>query len=227
MPAHRSAIPPNRSTARVRCAGGESRGAPVRRADRLLGRVVQRGRRAVARPAAERLGRGRGDRAPAARSLGERLLHAQGSRGRLVGRRHDGARQVRRARPRPRERRARPRLRPRGALRAARRVQAPCAHGRTLRARSAPRDARAAQGEARGGGSLRGRAEAGAALPPAPGRHRHRQRRSREARRRHDDPVALPAGPRRSSRRRTSKGRARPRRSSPRSTRSASSRTST
>ena len=59
---------------------GEGRGAPVRRPHRLLGRVVQRG---VARWLARlptRLGRGRGDRAAPARALGERLLHAQGSR---------------------------------------------------------------------------------------------------------------------------------------------------
>ena len=93
-------------------------------------------------------------------------------------------------------RRARPRLRPARAVRAARRLPPARAHDRALRARRAPRRARAAEAEARRRGPLRGRAEAAAAADPAADRARDRQRRRREARRADRDHDALPAGAR-------------------------------
>ena len=147
---------------------------------------------AVAPP--HRLGRRRGDRASPARAVGDRLLHAQGSGRRLMRRRGDGARQVRRAAARPLGRRARARVREAGAVRAARRVQAPGTDDRALRCGCPPGLARAPEGDPRGRGSLRRRPQAAPALPAPPHRHRDRERRSRETRRRDDHPLPLPAG---------------------------------
>ena len=144
--------------------------------------AFNRGVALVAAAAADGLGRGRDLRAAPAGPLAERVLHAQGHgrrvdprrrlmpRGQFDGLRLDLAR-----------RRARPRLRPAGAVRAARRAAAAGALDRALRARRPPRGARAAEGEARRRGAVRGRAEAAAAADPAPDRARDRERRRRKA----------------------------------------------
>ena len=124
---------------------GEGRGDSVRRPQGLLRRVLQPRRRRVAPAAADGLGRGRGHGAAAQRPLAVGLLHAQGSERRRVPRRHDRARPLRRAAPRPRRRRARPRLRPAGAVRGAWRLPSARALDRALRARRPSRRARAAE----------------------------------------------------------------------------------
>ncbi len=158
--------------------------------------AVQPRRRAVARTPADDLGRGRGDRAPAARSLGERLLHAQGSGGRLVRRRDDGARQVRRARPRPRRTAsactcsaARSSTSSAASSSSARSPSSASALGAHLAALERLKVKLAAEG------LFAAERKRPLPVPAAPDRCRHRQRRGREAGRRHDDP-------RRASRRR-------------------------
>ena len=64
----------------------EGRGDRVRRPAGLLGLVVQPRHRRLARTAADRLGRGRGDRAAPPGPLAERLPDAQGSGGRRLPR---------------------------------------------------------------------------------------------------------------------------------------------
>src|SRR5215210_1864365 len=104
----------------------------------------------VALAPADGVGRGGDHRAATTGPLGERLLHAQGPAGRLVPRRLDAARAVRRAAARARGRRPRARLRPPRAVRGARRVPPAGALARQVRPRRPPRRAGATEDEARG-----------------------------------------------------------------------------
>ena len=185
----------------------------------------RRARSTAASPTASRACPASGSRARSPSSppgaLAERLLHAQGPRGRRVPERDDGARQVRRAAPRPRRRRARPRLRTAGLLRRARRLPAARTLDRALRPRRAPRGARAAEAQARRRGALRRASGSGrcrcfrAASASSPATTRLRSA------------TCSPRSPRASrprtcsSPRRTSRGRARRPRSRPRSATSA------
>ena len=199
----------------------EGGGDRDRRPQGLFGPSVQRRRRLLARPPADGVGRGRGDRPAPPAALGVGVLHAEGSGRRGVHVGADAAWAVRRARPGVGRRRAGARLRPAGALRAARRASAAGVDDRALRARRAPGGARAAQAQARSGRDVRRRGQASAAAISAVDRARHRQRCRREAGRAH---AVSSSGSRRrtcSSRRRTCRGRRRRPRSWPRSATSA------
>ena len=147
--------------------------------------------RRLALATAERLGRGRGHRASAPAALGQRLLHAQGSGGRLLPASVDAAQPVRRAAARPRRRRASTRLRAAGALRAAWRLSLPGPVDRAFRARRPPGGAGTPEAQACG----RGLFEQRRPLPrfPSPNRNRDRQRRGREAGRPDGADNSLPA----------------------------------
>ena len=173
-------------------SGHEGRGDRIRRPPSLLGLVVQPRHRRLAGPPADRLGRGRGDRASSAGPLAERVPDAQGSGGRRLPRRDHGPRAVRRAPARPGERRARPCLRPPGALRGQGRLPTASAFDRALRARRPPRGSRAPQGQARCRRSSSPRSASG--LSPASPAHRprHRERCCSQARSRDRDHRPVP-----------------------------------
>ena len=184
---------PGRSVTRQGVASRrEGRGDRIRRPAGLLRLVVQPRHRRLARASADRLGRGRGDRAATSGPLAERLPHAQGSRRRRVPRRHDGPRPVRCAAARTRERRTRPRLRPPRALRGPRGLPLARPLDRALRARRPSRGTRAPEAEARAEGLFAAERKRPLPRPPPKDRPRDRQRRRREARPPHRDHARFP-----------------------------------